>query len=1052
MINQHTKRQNLLLSRILIFITLFTSLSIKETKAFESSNTPNDFLFVSDLCCEYYSNPLVTDTPNPRFSWTLDNPERSIFQRAYQVLVSSTKENITKDFGDMWDSRKVDSDQQVNIVYGGRNLESGKTYFWKVRCWNQFNQVSPYSQVATFHTGFMRPEDLRARWIQSPNENNSIAPLFRKEFILDQDVEDAFVYVSGLGYYELYINGAKIGDHVLDPATTEYNKIALYVTYNVTKFLNRGINVVGAILGNGFFSPLEEGLRKYGERPRLLMQMNIRLKNGTIVMVVTDEAWKVSEGPIAYNSIWNGEVYDARLEKVGWSSPDFDASGWKNAEVISASDVELRSQMAPPIKVTRNIRPIRITNPRPGVYVYDFGQNFAGWTKLTVSGPRGTKINLRHAELLNDDGMIYAENLRSAKATDVYILKGEGLETYEPRFTYHGFRYVEVTGFPGEPKLENLLGRVVHSSVETTGNFTCSNELLNKIQANIIWGQLSNLMGIPTDCPQRDERMGWMGDAHLSAEEAIYNFWMPSFYEKWVRDIMVSQADDGSVPDVVPPHWSIYPADPAWGTACVLIPWYLYQYYGDVRILEGSYPCMKSWVDFLTNNARNYVLPYSKYGDWVEPGHVASEITPGELVSTGYYYLDAKILSEVAHVLGRSEDENAYSSLADRISDAFNRAFLDKSIGQYAKGSQTSNAFALHLGIVPKTYVNQVVDNLIDDIYRVHNGHLNTGILGTKFLLESLTDLGYCDVMYKIATQETYPSWGYWIRLGATTLWERWEPINETGGGMASYNHIMFGSIGKWFYANLAGIKAGSPGYSKITIRPYPVGDLKWVKAHVKTIRGVVSSSWIRTEKSFSLNVTIPLNTLATVCIPKMQLENVIVRESSKTIWRDGSFLGNVDGISSGSDEGEYISFVVGSGKYSFELQGNLPPKSEVKYSDLKISEKIIVQNKPISISIRVINPGPHAIEAEVNLYVDGDEAASKYVLLGAHESREITFTYQFATTGSHSVKVATVPAIYVNVIQPQEIFVFEMLAMVVLVVALVLYINNRPSVLSGSK
>jgi alpha-L-rhamnosidase len=1027
-------------------------LGFRKTSSYGDSSSSNDSLFLTDLLCEYSSNPLGVDTPTLRFSWTLNSLRRSVFQKAYQILVASNKENITKDIGDMWDSGKVDSNEQINVFYEGRDLESGKTYFWKVRCWNQFGQISPFSEVAIFHTGLLHHEDLRAKWIQSPNENNSIAPLFRKEFTLDQDVEDAYAYVSGLGYYELYINGARVGDHVLDPATTEYDKIALYATYNVTKFLNRGINVVGAILGNGFFSPLEEGLRKYGDRPRLLIQMNIRLADDTIITVVTDETWKVSDGPILYNSIWNGEVYDARLEKIGWSSPGFDASGWKDAEVVPVSDLELKSQIAPPIKVVKNIRPIKIMSPRPGVYIYDFGQNFAGWTKLTVSGPRGTKVTLRHAELLRDDGMIYTENLRSAKATDVYILKGDGLETYEPRFTYHGFRYVEVTGFPGEPKLENLLGRVVHSSVETTGNFTCSNELLNEIQENILWGQLSNLMSIPTDCPQRDERMGWMGDAHLSAEEAIYNFWMTSFYEKWVRDIMVAQADDGSVPDVVPPHWSIYPADPAWGTACVLIPWYLYQYYGDVRILEDSYPCMKRWVDFLTSNARNYVLAVSNYGDWVEPGHVTSEITPGELISTGYYYQDAKILSQVAHILGRSEDEEAYSSLANKISDAFNRAFLDESKGQYAKGSQTSNAFALYLGIVPKTYVNQVVENLIDDICRVHRGHLNTGILGTKFLSESLTDLGYGEVMYKIATQETYPGWGYWIRLGATTLWERWEPINETGGGMASYNHIMFGSIGKWFYASLAGIRADSPGYSKITIRPYPLGDLKWVRAYVRTIRGVVSSSWTRTENSFSLNVTIPPNALATVCIPKMQLENITVRESGTTIWRGESFLGNVDGISSGSDEGEYISFVVCSGSYSFELQGNLPAKSEVQYSGLKISEKIIEQNKPISISVNVINLGSGSIETEVKLYVDGDEAASKYVLLGAHESREITFTYQFATTGSHGVKVATLPTFYVNVIQPREIFVFEMLAMVVLVVALALYINNRPSVLSGSK
>jgi len=1035
----------------MMYLLLLASTIVSE--GFSLTNMHNkdsngDLIFPKDLRCEYAFNPLGVDTQNPRFSWVLESSERGEFQTAYQILVSSSKENINRDIGDMWDSGKVISNRSVNIVYKGRRLESERTYYWKVRCWDKDDNIGPYSDVATFVTGILNEYEWKSKWIQSPNSNNSIAPLFRKEFTIKKEIKSAIVYISGLGYYELYINGVKVGDHVLDPGTTEYDKIALYVTYNVTEYLKVGANVLGVILGNGWFSPPPDMakhslLRKYSDRPKLIMQMHIDFTDGTTTIITTDDTWKTADSPIVYNGIWNGEIYDARLEKEGWSTLAYDDSEWSKAEVVPSPTEKLVSQIMPAIKVTKTIRPVKILNPKPNVYVYDFNQNFAGWVRLIVSGPRGTKVTLRYAEVLNEDGTINMENLRSARATDIYILKGEGIEVYEPRFTYHGFRYVEVTGFPGEPGLENLLGRVVHSSVDTTGTFVCSNSLLNQIQHNIIWGQLSNLMSIPTDCPQRDERMGWMGDAQLSAEEAIYNFWMPEFYEKWVNDIKIAQSSDGAVPDVVPPHWSIYPSDPAWGTACVLIPWYLYQYYGDEKILEDSYSCMKNWVDFLSGKSVSYIVD-GKYGDWCEPGAAKPKKTPLQLTSTGYYYYDALILSKVASLLGKHEDAEKYFNLANSIKEAFNKKFLNKDKNQYATGSQTSNAFPLFLGIAPEENKESIMENLINDIMTAHNGHLDTGILGTKFLADLLPDSGCSEVLYILATRTTYPSWRYWIKLGATTLWERWEPLNVTGPGMNSYNHIMFGSIGKWFYAGLAGIRPYAPGYSRILIKPQVVGDLKWTNASVKTIRGLVASSWIRKDTSFFLNVSIPVNAVAIVSIPKIGLENVVVKEGDKTIWARGFFVGGVKGIYDGFQSDDCINFKMGSGSYQFKLSGDLPAFPIVRYIDFRASKTTVEPNMPFLIYLTLKNLRSKDILWRIDLYVDGKKTISRHVCLRAKEEKKIVFKYSFSTIGEHEIKVTDTVRLVINVNPPFNLLIPGIAAILVTVTVIVFYIKMR--------
>ena len=866
----------------------------------------------TDLRCEYARNPIGLDVAKPRFSWVLYHPKRGQVQTAYQIIVSSSIEKIMADEGDMWDSGKVISNRSANVTYEGGPLESCKTYYWKVRWWDKEGNVSPWSEIACFEMGLLKPEDWKAKWITG-------GQLLRKEFTIDKEVAKARAYVTGLGYYELRINGRKVGDKVLDPGWTDYKKRILYSTYDVTEYLKRGRTAIGIILGRGRY------IKEYGYEgePKAILQLNIEFADGTTAIIATDETWKASDGPIISDDIYDGEVYDARLEKDGWDEPGYDDSDWRRCEIAKPPGGKLVSGASfPPIRAVKTIQPIRILNPRPGVYVYDFGQNFTGWVRLKVSGPRGTKVKLRYAELIYEDGSINTKPNRKAKATDVYILKGEGIEVYEPRFTYHGFRYVEVTGFPGTPALENLEGVVVHTDVESVGGFVCSNPLINQIHRNIRWGQLSNLMSVPTDCPQRDERMGWMGDAQLTAEEAILNFWMPGFYEKWIRDIMDAQAEDGSVPDVVPPYWRLYPADPAWGTAYVVIPWLLYVYYGDLRILEEAYEGIKRWVDFLASKAEGYILRFSKYGDWCPPAHIRPVETPGELVSTWVFYHDALTLSKIAEVLGKAEDAKRYSELAEKIKEAFNKEFLKDD--HYAMGSQTCDTLPLYLDMVPEDKVDAVLKHLINDIEVLHDKHLNTGIVGTRYLLETLTRYGRADLAYAIATQTTYPSWGYMIKEGATTLWERWEYL--AGSGMNSHNHIMFGSVDIWFYKVLAGINVdpSAPGFERFMIKPCVVGDLEHVSASVKTIRGMVACEWARTHNSIVMKVTIPVNSKAIVYVPKMGLKDVIVKEGDTVIWSKGSYMGGVEGIDGGKEEGDYIVFSVGSGTYTFSLSGEI--------------------------------------------------------------------------------------------------------------------------------
>ena len=891
---------------VAILLALAVSGAVSSVRAGEGPLAP------VNLRCEYLNNPVGIDVRQPRFGWVLLHSERAQAQSAYQVLVASTPELLGRNKSDQWDSGKTSSDDSTQVIYSGKALESDHSYWWKVRYWDKDGKASDYSQPARFGVALLAPGDWKGKWIGGAN-------MLRKELALSGKVVRARAYVTALGYYELRINGEKIGRNELDPAWTTYPVRVLYSTYDITSNLRAGKNAFGAMIGGGWALLGAESVPAPYKQPALMVQINIELADGKEVQVASDNTWKAARGPITSDSVWDGEVYDARLEQPGWDSPGFDDEAWRPADVLEGSKGTLSAQMMPPIQDVDSMIPVNLSNPRPGVYVYDMGQNISGWVELHVSGPRGAQVQLRFAEVLYDTGMINRENIREAKSRDIYILRGGGAECYHPRFTYHGFRYVEVTGYPGAPSLDSLRGHVVHSAVRPTGSFVASKQVLNQIHKIIRWSDLTNLHGVPTDCDQRNELMGWLGDAQTSAEGMMLNFDMLAFYTNFVRDMRDVQGADGTLTDTVPHRYGSRPADPAWGTAFPLICWYMYQQNGDRRILEENYDALKKYVEFLRSRAPDNVLRYSYYGDWV-----ALEKTPGAEVSDFYYYYDTLLLSKMAGVLGNSADAATYAQLAGTIKDAFNREFFDPKTGRYANGTQTANALPLFLDMVPKDHRGAVAGNLRDNILYGHDTHVTTGFIGVRYLMPLLTAMGDSDLAYDLAVQTTYPSWGYMVASGATTLWELWQ--NKTGRSMNSQDHHMMGSVDAWFYEALGGINVDpeEPGYRHIRIEPQVTRDLTSVSATVGSLRGNVTSTWSHEPGVITLQVDVPVNATASVSLPREdEMTGVVIREGDRTVWEKGHFVAGTPGVTAGKLEGQRVVFEVGSGRYAFRVTGD---------------------------------------------------------------------------------------------------------------------------------
>lgn len=736
------------------------------------------------------------------------------------------------------------------------------------------------------------------------------SPLFRKTVELGAKLRRATATICGLGYYELRMNGEKIGDHVLDPMFTRYDKRALYVTYDVTRSLHRGQNAIGVMLGNGFYNQHARDAWDFERapwraQPALRMQLRLEFADGTTRTVGTDETWRANTGPVVLDGIRNGEFYDARREWPGWDRAYFDDSEWPAAELVDGPKGALCAQMMPPIRVMETIAPIGVAEPKPGVFIFDLGQTIAGWAQIRVSGHEGTQVVLRYGEQLAADGMLDRGAIATLVyqgpfQTDSYTLAGRGVEKWEPRFTYHGFRYVEVTGWPGRPDLDSLRGRVVHTGFARAGSFECSNELLNTIQRLTLWAYRGNFVGIPTDCPHR-EKNGWTGDAQLACELGLLNFDNAPAYEKWMGDFRDEQPASGEFAGIIPTSGWGYGIGPAWDSAHVLIPWYLYVYRGDRRVLEDNYASMKRYVDFLGTRARDGIVDYG-LADWCP----AKTETSAAVTSTAYYYVDALTLSRIAELLGQADDAKRYADIATGVFAAFNRAH-NRGDGIYANGSQTALACALYQGLVPPEQREQVAQRLAEAV-EANDWHLDCGILGAKYLFRALTDAGRADVAYRIATQTTAPSYGDWIARGATTLWEDW-------GGGASRDHIMFGDISAWFYSALAGIDPDPrrPGFRHTTIHPHPVGDLTWVRAQHEGPYGTVGSAWELGSGGLTLKVSVPPNTTATVYVPAASADVVTEGEHSAAQSPGVVFLGERDGCA---------VFEVGSGEYAFGAKG----------------------------------------------------------------------------------------------------------------------------------
>ncbi len=889
------------------------------------SDSRSGTLLPARLRCEYVSAPMGIDVLDPRLGWVLESTDpkaRGQRQTAYQILAATSKDNLNAGRGDLWDSGKVQSDRSAQITYSGKRLRSGQKCYWKVRVWDERGRVSSWSETAGWEMGLLKSADWKAAWISAPA---AWLPLMRKEFILDQEVRSARIYICGLGQYELRINGAKIGNQVLAPGWTDYRQTCFLNAFDVTQALRSGGNAIGVALGNGMYNVTRERYAKFTGSfgPLvLILQLNVTFGDGSTRQIVSDGTWKCAPAATTFSSIYGGEDYDARSEQPGWDRPGFSEDArWQPASHEWLPWGVLKAQINPPIKVKKIFKCVRVTEAKPGTYVYDLGQNFSGWPRIAVRGPAGARVSMKPAEILKD-GLADQSTMGGGPISFSYTLKGRGTEVWHPRFSYTGFRYVQVEGArpagasdasptSGTPVVDRLEGQMVHADVETAGSFSCSNALFNRTHEIINWAVLSNTQSVFTDCPHR-EKLGWLEETHLMGPAIMFNYDVAALYAKVIRDMGEAQRPNGLVPDIAP-EYTVFPGSfrdaPAWGSAYVIDPWFAYKTYGDRRVLRQHFAGMKRYAEYLMRQADGGILAYG-LGDWGDVGplkrHWAPQNTPVALTATAIFYYDVAILSKVAQVLGAKEDERRYRRIAEEIWRAFNKTFFNSQTNQYATGSQTSNGMPLALGLVQPEREPAVVENLVRDI-RAHGYHTTSGDVGHRFVLLALTQAGRSDVVFEMTRQTTSPSYGYQVEHGATTLTEAWD--GPTSGN--SQNHFMLGHVEEWFYAGLAGIgaDANSPGFQKIILRPQVVGDLEYVRASYNSACGVIKSEWEIKDDQLELMVAIPVNATAEVHVPAKSAETVTENSQPVGRSRQVKFLRMEKGCA---------VFGVGSGLYRF--------------------------------------------------------------------------------------------------------------------------------------
>ena len=883
-------------------------------------------LQVENLLCENLSNPRGVGSSQPRFSWQLISSKRNVLQTAYEVRVGHDMSSLAKGTSLVWNSGKIGSDSTVHVVYKGSPLQSGIQYFWQVRVWDNSGESSKWSEPATFQMALLHVDDWKANWIEPGFVEDTISrptPLFRKEFKAGKKIQSATAYITAHGMYEAFINGKRIGDYYLTPGWTSYKKRLQYQTYDVTDLLNQGSNTIAMGLGSGWYRghlAWSGNKNVWGKDIALLFQLDIVYADGTKESVVSDGSWKTTTGSITYSEIYDGEIIDARKQRTGWRNSGYDDTKWTGVVVKEYDKANLVATQNEPVKKHETFVPVKIITTPHGEKVIDFGQNLVGWVMVKAKGNAGDSIKISHAEVLDKNGNFYTENLRAAKAEAVYVLRGEGEETFEPHFTFFGFRYIKIEGFPGEIKPENFTAVALYSDMQPTGSFTCSDPLINQLQHNIQWGQKGNFLDVPTDCPQRDERLGWTGDAQVFSRTASFNMNVNNFFAKWLKDVAADQDAHGMVPFVIPnvlgPNAG---GSTGWADVCTIIPWNMYLAYGDKNILAQQYSSMKAWVDYMTSKSKNDLWNTGfHFGDWLfyrpfDDNDGRSAVTDKYLIAQCFYAHSTQLLINAAKVLGETDDVSTYTALLARIKDAFLKEYLTPN-GRLVSNTQTAYVLALNFDMLPESQRTEAAQRLADNVKSYEN-HLTTGFLGTPYLCHVLTRFGHTDIAYQLLFQKTYPSWLYPVKMGATTIWERWDGIKPDSTfqtpSMNSFNHYSYGAIGDWMYRVVTGIDTyeDAPGYKRIKIQPHLTDSLTYADATLKTYYGTIRSRWKRDNGKVEMDVQVPANARATVYIPANSVESIKEGDTPINSVKDVKVAGK---------EGEYVVVEVGSGKYHF--------------------------------------------------------------------------------------------------------------------------------------
>jgi alpha-L-rhamnosidase len=922
------------------------------------------------LRCEYLVDPAGIDETSPRLSWEASSTGRGEKQTACRIIVASSIEVLNQTRGDLWDSGKTVGDSTAQIVYKGQPLTSRQRCYWKVRLWDAHGKASDWSPVASWSMGLLEAGDWKAEWIgfrdASPLWTNvnqlNLPPArhYRKDFQAHKSIRRAVVHATALGLYELQINGQRVGDRYFTPGWTDYRRRVYYQTYDVTSLLRRGPNAIGAIVTDGWYAgyvgygllvgygPHKSGRNIYGKTPALLAQLEVDYEDGTGAIVATDASWKTTDkGPIREADMLMGEAFDARLALDNWSKPGFNDSAWEAAirSESNGSDkapffdgsgrkemefgfirpAKVQAYPAVPVRRIQEIKPVSIHTPTNGVYIFNLGQNFAGAVRLKVKGPSGTKIQLRYGEMIHPDGRLMTENLRKARATDYYILRGDASgETWAPGFTFHGFQYVEIVGYPGKPELDAITGLVIHSDTPLTSEFECSDPMVNRLFKNIVWTQRANFLELPTDCPQRDEREGWMGDAQVYARAATYNADVASFFTKWLQEVDEAQLPNGAFPDYCPwpfQHGKAFAT--AWTDAGIICPWTIWKVYGDTRVIERHYAAMTRFMDWRKSASKDYLGVEHKdgntWGDWLN----LNENTPLDYIDTIFFAYTSRLMGDMAQAIGKDADAASYRGQFEKIRNAYVKKYVKE--GALTVDTQSAYALALFAGLISGDQSAPMGKKLADKIM-ANDGRMATGFLGTRPLLPALSLAGQHDLALRLLQSRKFPSWGFEVENGATTIWERWDSYTKQdafgkhNAAMNSFAHYSFGAVCEWMFQTLAGIDTDGAGYRKLIIRPSPAASggnpdakpIDWVKACYRSLNGPVSCEWRQTEKRFTLKLTIPANVTATVYLPARDSRSI--RESGKGLEKSPfiRFL---------RMEGDRAVLEVESGAYSFESE-----------------------------------------------------------------------------------------------------------------------------------